>query len=582
MLTAFQRLLSRDQALNGTIDKRLLLFKLRQQGIYPVLALPAILLMLLFFVIPLVRMVGVSFGEEGFSVAHYDKALTNPIYQRMFRTTFELAAVTTAGCLILGYPIAYVLATRTGRWRGIVLLITIVPFITNTIASVYSWRVILGRRGPINEFVQLIGVVDQPLEILFSRLAVELGMIQMFLPFMVLPLFAVMRGIPKSLTSVAESMGATPFKSFRHIYLPLSVPGLWAGTLLVFILSTGSAIAPTILGGVRDQGIASYLSGTGGFSAALAIILLVAILILFMIFARLVGFGSLYGAGEALIRSSPIESSYAPPRRLFLYLLVGLVCAYLIIPSLIVVPLAFNKSSFVIFPPKAYSLNWIKVFFVGDVISPVNWLTSTSTSLQIALITVLVAVPAGGMVAYGLARGSFPGRGFLGSFVILPLIVPATLTAIALFYFYSFNMRPLVGTVIGIAMPHAVLAIPYVVIILTATLRGVDEVHEHAAMSLGANRFTAFRRIVLPQMVPGISVATFFAFLVSFYEVPIAVFLKDPFLRTLPMNLWNGVTVEFAPMMAAVSFILLVFTALLLVALFFIRSRFARQRTESL
>ena len=177
-------------------------------------------------------------------------------------------------------------------------------------------------------------------------------------------------------------------------------------------------------------------------------------------------------------------------------------------------------------------------------------------------------------------EGSFPGRGLLGSFVILPLIVPATLTALALFYFYSFNMRPLVGTVIGIALPHVVLAIPYVVIILTATLRGIDQVHEQAAMSLGANRFTALRRVILPQIMPGITVATFFAFLVSFYEVPIAVFLKDPFLRTLPMNLWNGVTVEFAPMMAAVSFILLVFAALMLMGIVFFRGRLGRQSNQ--
>ena len=168
MLNAFQRLLPRDWALNGTTDRRLLLFRIRQQGVYPALAIPAILIMLLFFVIPLVRMVGVSFGDGEFSVAHYERALTNPIYQRMFRTTFELAITTTIACIIFGYPIAYYLATRTGRWRGLVLLIAIVPFITNSIASTYTWRVVLGRRGPINEFVQLIGVVDEPLELLLD------------------------------------------------------------------------------------------------------------------------------------------------------------------------------------------------------------------------------------------------------------------------------------------------------------------------------------------------------------------------------------------------------------------------------
>ncbi len=164
----------------------------------------------------------------------------------------------------------------------------------------------------------------------------------------------------------------------------------------------------------------------------------------------------------------------------------------------------------------------------------------------------------------------------MSSFLILPLIVPSTLTALALFYFYSLNMRVLIGTVLGIALPHTVLALPFVVIILAATMRGVDEVHEQAAMSLGAGRFTVLRKIVLPQVIPGIVVAAFFAFLISFYEVVVAIFLKDPYLRTLPINLWNGVTTEFAPMMAAVSTLLLIFAAFIVVALAFFNKRLNR------
>ena len=193
-----------------------------------------------------------------------------------------------------------------------------------------------------------------------------------------------------------------------------------------------------------------------------------------------------------------------------------------------------------------------------------------------AFIVVALAVPLGGLVAYGLVRGRFPGKGLLSSFLILPLIVPSTLTALALFYFYSLNMRVLIGTVLGIALPHAVLALPFVVIILAATMRGVDEVHEQAAMSLGAGRVTVFRRIIFPQIIPGIVVAAFFAFLVSFYEVVVAIFLKDPYLRTLPINLWNGVAVDFAPMMAAVSTLLLIFAIFIIVGLTFFRKKLNR------
>ena len=137
-------------------------------------------------------------------------------------------------------------------------------------------------------------------------------------------------------------------------------------------------------------------------------------------------------------------------------------------------------------------------------------------------------------------------------------------------------MSVLIGTVLGIALPHTVLALPFVVIILAATMRSVDEVHEQAAMSLGAGRVTVLRRIVLPQVIPGIVVAAFFAFLISFYEVVVTIFLKDPYLRTLPINLWSGVTVDFAPMMAAVSTLLLIFAIFIIAGLTFFQKRLNR------
>ena len=577
-----QRALASVRLAKNNIDQRRLFYaRAKHEGFYLLLAVPAVMLLILFFVIPLVRMVDASFGGDEFTTRLYERAFTNDFVRRMFRTTFALAGVTTLGCILLGYPVAYYLATRAGRWRTLVLIMVILPFVTSMVASIFSWRVTLGRAGPVNDAWQLLWFVDEPLELMFNRFPVNVAMIHVFLPFMVLPLFAVMRGIPRSMPAVAESLGANPFQSFRRIFLPLSMPGIWAGSVLVFILSAGHFIAPFVVGGIRERGIATALAGaTGNFSAALAMLLLAAIVVIYLVFARLVGFGAIYGAGEALMRSSPIEVLKKPPRSVPLSIVVGLVSFFLILPSLIVIPLSVNKSSFIIFPPREYSLKWIKNFFTTSPVSPVDWIQSTITSLEIAFIAVALAVPLGGLVAYGLVRGRFPGKGLLSSFVILPLIVPSTLTALALFYFYSLNLRVLVGTVPGIALPHAVLALPFVVIILAATMCGVDEVHEQAAMSLGAGRITVLRKIVLPQIIPGIVVAAFFAFLVSFYEVVVAIFLKDPYLRTLPINLWNGVTTEFAPMMAAVSTLLLIFTAFIVVALAFFQKRLNRGASE--
>lgn len=555
--------------------RRLLITKLKEEGFYLLLVLPVVLVLTGFFVWPIMRILRDSFGEGEFTLRHYERALTTEIYQNMFRTTFELAIITTLGCLVLGYPVAYYLATSTGRRRALVLLMVIIPFITNVIANTYAWRVILGRRGLVNELLQDIWIIDEPLELLFNRFSVSVSMVHTFLPFMILPLYAVMRGIPKSLPAIAESLGASPFQSFRRIFLPLSMPGIWAGGILVFILSAGTIIAPQILGGPRDRGIAFFL-GSSGFGAALAILLLVAIMILYLIFARFVGFGPIYSAGEALMRTSAAGSWGRSRPRYLLSAIVTLIGVFLILPVIIVVPLSVNDSKFIYWPPKGFTMRWFANFFTSND-SPFNWIGSTVTSLEIGALVVIFSIPLGGLVAYGLVRGRFPGRSFISSFVMMPLIIPTMITAVALFYFYSNYMRAMFGTVPGIAIPHTILALPYVVIILTATLRSLDVIHEQAAMSLGAGRLITFRRIILPQVVPGILIAAIFAFLVSFNEVVIAIFLKTPFLRTLPMNLWSGVTAEFASMMTAVSTLLLIFAIVVLVAVVFSRSRLNRE-----
>ncbi len=406
-----QRALASVRLANNIEQRRLLYARAKHEGFYLLLAAPAVMLLILFFVIPLVRMVDASFGGDEFTTRLYERALTNDIFRRMFRTTFELAGVTTLGCILLGYPVAYYLATRTGRWRALVLIMVILPFVTSTIANTYSWRVTLGRAGPVNDAWQLLWFVDKPLELMFNRFPVNVAMIHTFLPFMVLPLFAVMRGIPKSMPAVAEGLGANPFQSFRRIFLPLSMPGLWAGSVLVFILSAGYFIAPFVLGGIRDRGVASALTGTSNFSAALAMLLLAAIVVIYLVFARLVGFGAIYSAGEALMRSSPIEVVKQPPRRVPLSIVVGLVSFFLILPSLIVIPLSVNKSSFIIFPPKEYSLKWIKNFFTTSAVSPVDWIESTITSLEIAFIVVALAVPLGGWWHTALCGDGSRARG---------------------------------------------------------------------------------------------------------------------------------------------------------------------------
>ena len=559
--------------------RKLLLANLREESYYLLLVVPAILLLVFFFFLPLWEVLQQSFGGSGeLTLDNYDKALTNSFFRMLWRNTFEQSVSTTLISLMLGYPVAYYLASSSGRRRALVLMAVIIPFLTHFVAQTSIWRIVLGRRGWVNETLINVGIISEPLEILWTRFAVMVGMVQTYLPFMILCIYAGMLGIPRGLTKVAEGLGATPFKSFRRVYLPLSMPGVWAGVLLVFVLSVGSFAAQDILGNIQHRSIASYLRGGGGFNAALAMLLLVAILALFFIFVRFIGFRPLYRAGEAFMRSAPVAVGDARGRRVVLGIVVALVAFYLLLPTLLVIILSFNDSSFVWFPPRGFTLRWYGTYFKGD--DPLaDWIGSTITSLEIAVLVVILSLVLGGLVSYGLVRGRYRGKPIINSLMLVPLIIPTVVIAGAIFRFYFFNeyMRSLMGTIPGFVLPHTVLALPYVIIILTATFRNADEVHEQAAMSLGANRFTTFRRIILPQIIPGLAIAGFLAFLVSFNEVVIALFLKTRVFQTLPMNIWGGRVAEFAPMMGAASTIVLLMAVILLVGVIYLRRRVVRR-----
>ena len=557
-----------------------MIIRAKQEGYYLLLVLPAAALLIAFFIVPMFDTLKSSFYFRGdLGLEAYREALDINFrgvdYWKIWQTTVELCATTTLACILLGYPVAYFLATSWGRARGVVLVAVLIPFITSLIAQTYSWRVILGRRGPVNDAIQTLQISDEPWELLFNQTSVSVGMVHIFLPFMILPMYAVMRGIPPNLPRMAQSLGASPFQAFRKVFLPMSMPGVFAGAMLVLILSAGHTVAPVVLGTVNDRGMASFIGSGSSVGAARAMILLGVILLLYLIFARFIGFGAMYRAGDALMHMRANWDAVDGRRRITLSVMVSLISFYLILPSLIVIPLGFNDKQFIYFPPTDFSFRWIKNYFTSGE-SGVDWVQATITSLEVAAIVVVVAVPLGALVSYGLVRGSFPGKGILSGLVLTPLIIPTTMTGLALWLFYFNNVYWLIGTMIGLVIPHSLLALPFVVIILNATLRSADAVHEQAAMSLGANRWKTWVRVLLPQVYPGMIVAGLFAFLVSFNEAIIASWVRDPTFRTLPVNMWDGIVAEFAPMMSAVSALILFAVTVLLVITIYFRRRLSQ------
>jgi len=242
-----------------------------------------------------------------------------------------------------------------------------------------------------------------------------------------------------------------------------------------------------------------------------------------------------------------------------LYLFVCLVLFFLIVPNFIVVPISFNESSLLSFPPEGFSLQWYGRYWELP-----GWVDATVTSFVVGILTAISAVMIGSFAAYGLVRGRIVGAKFLSSLLMLPIIIPSLVTAIALFNILSY-LR-LTGTLAGFVIGHTVIALPFVITIMTASLRSIDLSVEYAARNLGASRLKTIQRVTLPMAMPGLISSGLFAFLISFDELLISLFISSPTVATLPKKLWEGIRFEIEPTLAAVSTLLVMLSLLILAA----------------
>jgi putative spermidine/putrescine transport system permease protein len=246
---------------------------------WALLVLPAVAFVALFFLLPLAGMVARSLNEP--SPHNYSEFFDTHAYVRILIDTFKTALIVTIACVVLGYPYAYAMR-RSGKVGFLLLSVCLLlPFWSSLLVRTFAWITLLQDTGVINEALKSLGVVDQPIELIRNQLGVTIGMTHIMLPYMVLPLYAVMARIDLSLIDAARSLGAGPVRSFWKVFLPLSLPGLLAGALLTFVLSLGFYITPALLGGPDNVLIGQMIaervniSPSFGFISAIAIILLV-------------------------------------------------------------------------------------------------------------------------------------------------------------------------------------------------------------------------------------------------------------------------------------------------------------------
>ena len=259
-----------------------------------------------------------------------------------------------------------------------------------------------------------------------------------------------------------------------------------------------------------------------------------------------------------------MSDSWRQPRRILMAALGALTVLYLLAPTLVIVPMSFTEARILSFPPEGFTLQWYQ-----KMVTDRQWSTGIINSFQVATLTALLATVLGTLAALGLSRGRFYGRSLVNALVLSPLIVPVVVIAIGMFGL--FVQWRLSGSLVGLVLAHTALALPFVVVAVSTSLRTMDRNLELAAANLGADPRRTFFNVTFPIILPGVLTGAIFAFITSWDEVVVAIFMTSARFRTLPVEMWEQVRQAVDPTVAAVSTTLLVVTTVLLVLLLVVR-----------
>lgn len=569
------------------------LFRLKLGPLW--LAAPALAFVAVFLIVPMLRLIGLSLsadGSSGVSLEHYEKLADTPVYLRILWITFRISILTAVFSVVLGYPVAAWLARLPDRSRNKWLFLVLLPFWTSYLVKTFAWMIILGDRGLFNSILTGTGIAENSLELMYNELGVLIGMVHAMMPLAILTMVPVMTGIDRRLPLAAGSLGAQRSQRFWLIEFPLALPGVAAGGLLTFITSLGFFIVPAYLGGRGQTMLAQIIIiqvqelVNWAFAAVLSVMLVTSALIAIWVYDQFFGLSSLtepsstggkgsQSAGRWMRRMgqgvlawlawlcSPFnrlgdrgEEGARPFSAAYLVLLF----LFLLAPAMIVLPLAFTAEQTLAFPPPAYSTRWFEEYFGSQI-----WISATVRSFGVAFATAILATVLGGMAALALARSNSRFGKLIFGLMLAPMIVPRIVIAVGLFYLMA--QMGLVASNIGLIIGHTLLAIPFTFIAIGAVLKGYDWRLDQAAATLGAGRLTVLRLITLPLLRGGVISAALFAFVTSFDELTIALFISGGLKSTLPKQMWDDMYLQLNPTLAAVSVVILVIvTAILLIA----------------
>src|SRR6218665_3281703 len=554
---------------------------------------PLALLFLLLLVYPVGQLLLLSVYSDGaFTWAPYRQLFASSVYVNVMLITLKISVCTTVLSVIAGYPVAYLIASLSRQhksaWRFWVLL----SFWTSFLVRAFAWIVVLGRNGVINQLLTATGLQDAPANLLYSLGAVLVSMVHALMPLAVLTMLSVMENIDRNLPLAALTLGARPGTAFWCVYFPLSMPGVAAGAIMVFVTAIGFFIVPALLGGRKETMITQLIieqvqqTMNWGFAGAISVLMLIVVLAVFAVYDKLLGLSTMAGTSpepgssamlhrqaQALLAAlgsasdrllalfsragRNIGRNTEPGRSLPMRAFVVLALLFLSVPALLMIPLSVAGRSGLNWPPSGFSLQYYQELLAAPL-----WLQAGLRSLIVGLGASALALLIGTPAALLLARSTMRGKSLLLAFVLSPIIVPRMIIAVGLFYFFA--KVGLVGSSFGLMLGHTVIAVPYVVLTMMAVLRNYDMRLDLAAQSLGARAWQTLRHVTFPILAAGLMSSFLFAFATSFDELTISLFASGGMSATLPKQFWDQVTLQISPVIAAVSTCLLAFIAVLL------------------
>ncbi|MCW0001505.1 ABC transporter permease subunit [Pararhizobium sp. YC-54] len=568
-------------------------------------AAPLLILLIGFLAVPLSYIVWGSFEGTKLNFSHYARVFASATNLNILLHTLRVGLIVTVVSIILGYPVAYLLTKVRSLPLSVLSIFILIPLFTAFLIRTYAWMIILGREGIINNALIWLGVITAPLQLLNTTFAVVVGMTHVFVPMAIFTMYSAMAQIDHAYAHAAQILGAKPVQAFLRVYLPMTLPGVFSAGILIFISAIGFYITPALLGGPSDTMISqmivdqmtTLLNFELGYASSI-VLLLVIIAILFV--------ASLFIPLE-MIWSSASSSSDQEPRaaaRLlkrakralgpavsaiegvahaatgqlltknagWLWAYTVAILIFLTAPLIVVVILSFSSSPFVVFPPPGLSLQWWR-----KLANATDWHQSFLFSIQLGIAAAFIATIIGTMGAFWLVRTKFMFKKALFLFSLSPLMVPVVIIATSL---YVFEARiKMLGTFSGLVIGHVLLSVPYVIVVMSAALRNFDTSLEPAAAVHGARPLQVLRLVTLPILKPTLLTAGLLAFLTSFDELLVGIFLLGRQTPTLPIKFWADIKYQIDPLLSAASTLIVVLVTASIITVQLIRMRHEKRTT---